>query len=67
MKAICGVNRITIEPENDADRALLSIYSMREGQKITVEFNEWGYVKGPEAIERIEMYVNFELVTEAEK
>jgi len=67
MKAICGINRIIIQPENDADRALLHLYNTREGQKITVEFNEWGYIEGPKAIELIELYINFEMITETEK
>ena len=68
MRALCGINRITLEPENDSDRALLFLYNQREGQRITVEFNIWNEVqKDSTFIEDICLYVNFELVTEEQK
>ena len=68
MRALCGINRITLEPENDADRALLFLYNQREGQRITVEFNIWNEVqKDSTFVEDICLYVNFELITEEQK
>lgn len=57
MKVTCGLGRFTLEPENDADRALLYIY---KDKKISVEFDMIDEIIEGKCVEMICMYVNFE-------
>lgn len=67
MKVVVGVDRLTIEPETDADRVLLIYWREREGQKVSVEWDDYsdvveGYIK-----KFMCLYVNFDLITEDNK
>jgi len=67
MKVVVGVDRLTIEPETDSDRVLLTYWRDREGQIISVEWDTYhenieGFTK-----EYMCLYVNFDLTTENEK
>ena len=67
MKVVVGVDRLTIEPETDADRTLLYYWREREGQKVSVEWDDYsdvvdGYIKNFMCL-----YVNFDLITEENK
>lgn len=67
MKVVVGVDRLTIEPETDSDRVLLLYWREREGQKVSVEWDEFsevieGFLKGS-----LCLYVNFDLITEENK
>jgi len=67
MKVVVGVDRLTIEPETDSDRTLLYYWREREGQKVSVEWDDYsdvvdGYIKNFMCL-----YVNFDLITEENK
>ncbi len=67
MKVVVGVDRLTIEPETDSDRVLLLYWREREGQKVSVEWDDLG-----ENIEGYHksylcLYINFDLITEENK
>ena len=67
MKLVVGVDRLTVEPETDSDRVLLFYWREREGQKISVEWDDFsdsieGYTKNS-----LCLYVNFDLITEENK
>jgi hypothetical protein len=45
----------------------LLLYRDREGQTISVEFDEYGEIQGDSYTEKVCLYVNFDLITENEK
>lgn len=67
MKVVVGVDRLTIEPETDSDRVLLTYWRKREGQKISVGWDEFGENIEGYTKSSICLYVNFDLITEDEK
>jgi len=67
MKTVVGVDRVTIEPETDSDRVLLLYWKDREGQKITVEWDDYQENIGGHVKSSMCLYVNFDLITEEEK
>lgn len=67
MKVVVGVDRLTIEPETDSDRVLLLYWREREGQKVSVEWDDLGEnIKG-QYKSYLCLYVNFDLITEVNK
>ncbi len=67
MKVVVGVDRLTIEPETDSDRVLLLYWREREGQKVSVEWDDLGEnIKG-QYKSYLCLYVNFDLITEENK
>lgn len=69
MKVVIGVDRITIEPETDAERVLLMYWRDREGQKTSLEWGEFTDVenKKGQALTGICLYINFDLIVEDER
>lgn len=67
MKVVVGVDRLTIEPETDADRVLLIYWREREGQKVSVEWDDYVDLKKGYSKESMCLYVNFDLITEKNK
>ncbi len=67
MKVVVGVDRLTIEPETDADRVLLIYWREREGQKVSVEWDEYQDLKKGHSKDFLCLYVNFDLITEKNK
>jgi hypothetical protein len=67
MKIVLGIDRITIEPETDAERVLLIYWRDREGQKTSLEWDRFSdSVKG-HTENTICLYINFDLIVEDEK
>lgn len=67
MKVVVGVDRLNIEPETDADRVLLFYWREREGQKVSVEWDEFSDVEEGYVKNFMCLYVNFDLITEEQK
>jgi len=67
LKVVVGVDRLTIEPETDSDRVLLFYWREREGQKVSVEWDEFSDVVGGHIKNFMCLYVNFDLITEENK
>lgn len=67
MKVVVGVDRLTIEPETDSDRVLLLYWREREGQKVSVEWDDLGENIEGQYKSYLCLYVNFDLITEENK
>lgn len=67
MKVIVGVDRLTIEPETQSDRVLLMLWRDREGQKTSIEWDEFGENLEGYCKTQVCLYVSFELITETSK
>jgi len=67
MKVVVGVDRITIEPETDAERVLLTYWRDREGQETSMEWDRFTDSVSGHVESSICLYINFDLIVEDER